>query len=123
MYRDGETIVFRGAIRVSFYQALLSGIGESELARLRRLRRAAIYLILAYFPVGLLFSVIGAPRTGTLVLMEVLVLVLVTLWHLRLAECPKCDQPFYANSQWGRTSWSLPFGSECMHCDFTLKKD
>ena len=113
--------MFRGPIRVRFYQALLSGTAESELVRLTRLRNASTGLILAYFPVGLLFFAIDATRTGTLVLMEMLVVMLVTLWHLRLAECPKCGQPFYANSQWGCTSWSLSFGRDCMHCDFTLK--
>ena len=108
---------------MSFYQTLLGGIDQSELARLRRLRRAAIGLMLAYFPVGLSLSALGARRTGTLVLMEMLGVVLLTLWHLRLIDCPKCGQLFYASNRRGRTSWKMPFGAECTHCNFTLEQE
>ena len=109
-----------GEERVSFYRALLSGINEAALSALKRVRRSAIYLITGYAPIGLLLSAVRLPRTGKLVLMEMLVVSLVTLWHLRLIDCPKCGQPFYANGLWGSTSRGLPFGTTCMHCDFSL---
>jgi hypothetical protein len=107
---------------VIFQRALLSGINDKGLATLKRLRRSAIYLITGYAPVALMLSTIHLRHTGTLVLMELLVLCLVTLWHLRLTECPKCGQHFYANGLWGSTSSGLPFGTSCMHCDFSLQQ-
>ncbi len=105
---------------MDFYRALLSGINEKGLISLKRLRRCVIYLMIGYAPAALMLSAAHLRRTGTLVLMELLVLGLVTLWHLRLTDCPKCGQPFYANGLWGSTSSGLPFGTSCMHCDFSL---
>ncbi len=107
---------------MSSYRALLSGINETGLAMLKRMRRNAIYMITGYAPVGLLLAAVHLRHTGKLVLMEILVASLVTLWHLRQIDCPKCGQPFYANGPSGSTSSGLPFGTTCMHCDFSLEE-
>jgi len=109
-------------VTVNSYRALLSGINETGLAMLKRMRRNAIYMITGYAPVGLLLASVHLRHTGKLVLMEILVASLVTLWHLRLVDCPKCGQHFYANGLWGSTSSGLPFGTTCMHCDFSLEE-
>ncbi len=95
-----------------------NGINDLDLARLKGLRRMAIRLVGAYMPLGFLFFIARVHKTGMFLLMEILALTLLTLWHLRSAECPQCGQPFYA-SGW-QASTILRLGRECMHCDFTI---
>lgn len=102
---------------------LASGIDDSGLIRLRRLRRWAIFWISAYLPLGLMLFFIGAPASGTPVLGAVLALAVLNVLHLRLLECPQCGQLFYADSKWGSTNVLIPFGCNCMHCSFSLTAD
>jgi hypothetical protein len=84
-------------------------------------RRWAMFWVVGYqsFGFGLLY--IGIPQnSGTLILAGWPAMVLVSLWWLRLSECPQCGQLFYANSKWGQTNLCLPFSGKCMHCGFDL---
>lgn len=103
---------------------LLSSIDDSGLIRLRRLRRWSIFWMSLYLLAGVLLFFIGVSQaTGALILSEILALVLVTVWHLRLLECPQCGGLFYADCKWGRTNPLIPFADNCMHCGFSLAAD
>ena len=106
------------------FSTVSTGINDLGLARLKGLRRTAIRLIMAYLPLGLLFFVARVYKTGMLLLMEILALTLLTLWHLRSIECPKCGQLFFVGGWRGylglQRSMRLPLGRECAHCDFTI---
>ncbi len=96
------------------------GLDSTALVRLIQLRRWAITLILAYLPTGLFFFFLQAEAVGRLVLCEMLAVLCVTLFHLRLCECPQCGWLFYADSKWGNTNLAMPFAKDCMHCSFSL---
>jgi hypothetical protein len=80
-----------------------------------------MFWVVGYLPFGFGLYYIGiAQDSGTLILAGWLAMVLVSLWRLRLSECPQCGQLFYADSKWGQTNLCLPFSAKCMHCGFDL---
>jgi hypothetical protein len=99
-----------------------SFIDEAAFVHLRRLRLRTLCSLSAYFPVLSLFFLLGAHATGRLVGSEILAVVLLNLWHLRLLDCPQCGQPFYSQSKWTGTNLTFPFSRECMHCTFSIVK-
>ena len=97
------------------------GFDQAAIGRLSTRRRWAMFWVVGYLPFGFALFFLGAPQaSGTLLLAAWLVLAILSLWRLRLTECPHCGQLFYADSKWGQTNLRLPFSGVCMHCGFDL---
>ena len=101
--------------------ATASGFDLESMDRLRIQRRWAVFWVLGGLPFSLaLFYGGAAIGTGLLLMLAWTACGVLSLGRLRLFDCPRCSQLFYASSHWGTTSMHIPFGGQCMHCGFDL---